>query len=111
MGTFVNTMWLDLLGYLIDQASRNGIYVYLTFMNQMEYTFVKDSFVPKYSRKSGFLINHVLIKQKIWCQLVNWTNPYNQIKLKQDSTICVWELINEPEYLTAPSNHIRCRSC
>ena len=57
---------IDLLGYLIDQASRNGIYVYLTFMNQMEYTFVKDSFVPKYSREEGFLINHV-DKTKIWC--------------------------------------------
>ena len=66
-GNLVNTMWLDLLGYLIDQASRNGIYVYLTFMNQMEYTFVKDSFVPKYSREEWILINHVLIKQKIWC--------------------------------------------
>ena len=99
-GNLVNTMWLDLLGYLIDQASRNGIYVYLTFMNQMEYTFVKDSFVPKYSREEWIFDKSCVDKTKnMVCQLVNWTNPYNQIKLKQDSTICVWELINEPEYL------------
>ena len=57
--------------------------------------------MPKYSREEWIFDKSCVDKTKnMVCQLVNWTNPYNQIKLKQDSTICVWELINEPEYLT-----------
>ncbi|VGO13034.1 hypothetical protein PDESU_01588 [Pontiella desulfatans] len=100
-GNLVDTMWLDMLGYLVAKARENGVYVYITFLNQMEYVFVEDSFVPKFTREEWIFDPHCVEKtQNMIRQLVNWTNPYNGLKLKDDDAICVWGLINEPEYLT-----------
>ena len=100
-GNLVDTMWLDMLGYLVHKARENGVYVYITFLNQMEYVFVKDSFVPKYSREEWIFDPDCVAKtQHMIRQLINWTNPYNGRKLKDDDAICVWGLINEPEYST-----------
>tara|TARA_E500000178_G_scaffold31971_1_gene29103 strand:- start:3438 stop:5093 length:1656 start_codon:yes stop_codon:yes gene_type:complete len=100
-GNLVDTMWLDMLGYLVHKARENGVYVYLTFLNQMEYVFVEDSFVPTYSREEWIFDRDCVAKtQNMIRQLINWTNPYNDLKLKDDDAICVWGLINEPEYST-----------
>lgn len=100
-GNLVDTMWLDLLGYMVAKARENGVYVYITFLNQMEYVFVKDSFVPNYSREEWIFDPGCVAKtQNMIRQLLNWKNPYTGTRMKDDDSICVWGLINEPEYST-----------
>ncbi|MDF7824544.1 hypothetical protein P4B35_11010 [Pontiellaceae bacterium B12227] len=100
-GNLVDTLWLDMLGYMVAKARENKVYVYITFMNQMEYVFIEDSFVPKYTREQFIFHPDCVAKTKNMIkQLVNWTNPYTGVKLKEDHAIAVWELINEPEYST-----------
>ncbi|VGO19002.1 hypothetical protein SCARR_01056 [Pontiella sulfatireligans] len=100
-GNLVDTLWLDMLGYMVAKARENNVYVYITFMNQMEYVFLEDSFVPKYTCEQWIFNPDCVAKtQNMIQQLVNWTNPYNGLKLKDDKAIAVWGLINEPEYST-----------
>ena len=100
-GNLVETLWLDMLGYMVAKARENKVYVYITFMNQMEYTFLEDSFVPKYTREQWIFNPDCVAKtQNMIRQLLNWTNPYSGLKLKDDKAIAVWGLVNEPEYST-----------
>lgn len=100
-GNLVDTLWLDMLGYMVSKARENGVYVYLTFLNQMEYVYVADSFVPTYTREQWIFDPGCVEKTRNMVrQLLEWTNPYNGIRLKDDAAIAVWEPINEPEYLT-----------
>ena len=100
-GNLVENIWLDLLGYMISEARKNDIYVYITFINQMEYGFIENSFINRYSRED-WIFNSECVKkiEKMVHQLLNWANPYNGIQFKNDKTVCILELINEPEYLT-----------
>ena len=61
-GSLVENMWLDLLGYMISEARKNDIYVYITFINQMEYGFIENSFINRYSRED-WIFNSECVKK------------------------------------------------
>jgi hypothetical protein len=100
-GNLVENMWLDLLGYTVSKARENGVYVYLTFVNHMDFTLIEDSFVAHATREEWiFDPSTVAATRNYIRQLLNWENPHTGIALKNDPVIAVWGLINEPEYLT-----------
>ena len=100
-GNLIETLWLDMLGYMVAAARKNGVYVSLTFLNHMEYTFIEESFITSCSREE-WIFNPECVS-RIECyvrQLLNWKNPYTGICLKDDPVIATWEPINEPEYFS-----------
>ena len=100
-GNLVHNMWLDMLAYTIAKARENGIYVYLTFINHMDFTLIKESFVANSTREEWIFDPHtVACTHNFVRQLINYQNPYTGIKFKNDPVIAVWGLINEPEYMT-----------
>lgn len=100
-GNLVENMWLDMLGYMIARAREHGIYVYITFVNHMDFTLIEESFVANSTREE-WIFDPVLVKatHNYVRQLIDYKNPYSGQCLKDDATIAVWGLINEPEYLT-----------
>lgn len=100
-GNLVENMWLDLLGYTVAKARENGVYVYLTFLNQMDFTLIEDSFIAHASREEWIFDPETVQKSRRYIrQLINTVNPYTGIAYKDDSVIAVWGLINEPEYFS-----------
>ena len=100
-GNLVETMWLDMLGYMIGKAREYGIYVYITFINHMDFTLIEESFVANSTREEWIFDPDVVQATHNYVrQLISLKNPYTGICYKDDATIAVWGLINEPEYLT-----------
>ena len=100
-GNLVENMWLDLLGYMVAMARENGVYVYITFVNQMDFTLIEESFVANATREEWiFDPVTVVATQNYVRQLINWVNPHTGFALKDDPVIAVWGLINEPEYFS-----------
>ena len=100
-GNLVETMWLDMLGYMIAKARKNEIYVYITFINHMDFTLIEESFVANSTREDWIFDPDVVeATQNYVRELINLKNPYTGICYKDDATIAVWGLVNEPEYST-----------
>ena len=101
MGNLVETMWLDMMGYMVAKAREHSIYVYITLINQMDFTLIEESFVANATREEWIFDPDVVqATQNYVQQLINLKNPYSGICYKDDATIAVWGLINEPEYPT-----------
>lgn len=98
-GNLVETIYLDVLDYMVAEASKRGIYVYLAFLNHMGNGFVPGSFMNKVKREDWIADpNTVKCTENYIKQLLNRINPYTKIRYKDDPAIAVWELINEPGY-------------
>ena len=99
-GNLVPNQWLDMLGHLVTKAREHRVYVALTFLNQMEFSLVRRSFIANCPRRdwlfdAGCLkASHNYIRQ-----LLNWKNPGTGIRLKDDPTIITFEPVNEPDYI------------
>jgi len=110
-GNLVETVYLDLLDYMVAEASRRGILVSLSFLNTMSFdlpnpdpwsvTFptVENSFLVGVDRPSILFDEVVIGATKTYItQLLNRENPYSKLAYKNDPTIAVWEVMNEPTY-------------
>ena len=99
-GNLVENMWLEMLGYVVAKARENGVYVYITLVNQMDFALIEDSFIAHATREEWIFNPETVQKtQRYIRQLLNIRNPFTGIAFKDDPTIAVWGLINEPEYL------------
>jgi len=99
-GELVENQWLDLLGYTLAKAREYGMYVTLTFLNQMEFTLVEDSFIAACPRKEWLFDATCLGAARTFIRrLLRWKNPYTGICLKDDPVIATWEPVNEPLYI------------
>jgi hypothetical protein len=110
-GNLVETVYLDLLDYMVAEASNRGIYVNLAFLNNMSFDLpvedpwahthytVENSFLADVDHKS-FLFDKKIIKasENYIKQLLNRENPYLKRSYKNTPAIAVWEVINEPTY-------------
>ena len=86
---------------MIAKAREHGIYVYITLINHMDFTLIEESFVANATREEWIFDPDVVqATQNYVRQLINLKNPYSEICYKDDATIAVWGLINEPEYPT-----------
>ena len=99
-GNLVSNQWLDMLGHLVTKAREHRVYVALTFLNQMEYSLVPNSFIANCPRRDWLFDDKCLKASHNYIrQLLNWKNPGTGILLKDDPTIITFEPVNEPDYL------------
>ena len=116
-GNLVHTIYLDILDYTVAEAAKRGIYSYIAFLNHMGKSEVDASFMQSvyeqarqiskddaklYQRNllmfdSGFKSKSLNFIQK----LLERTNPYLEVQYKSDTSIAVWEIMNEPTYMNA----------
>lgn len=100
-GNLVETIYLDLLDYMVAEASNRGIYVYLTFLNphMSNKKVIPDSFITEYDSKELYCNPAFIEKSKVYIQqLLNRKNPYLKIKYKDTPAVALWEIANEPDY-------------
>jgi len=98
-GDLVDTIYLDVLDYLISRCRTMGIYVYLTLMNEMNTQHVKDSFMAGHPRETWLFDDAFVDRTKRYMTaLLNHRNRYNDTPYRSEPAIAVVELINEPKY-------------
>ncbi|NLR93965.1 glycoside hydrolase 5 family protein [Flammeovirga agarivorans] len=111
-GELVETFYLDQLDYMVAEAAKRGMYVYITFLNSnMGFdinvedphahtpTFVENSYLKGKTRKELLLNKELIEKSKVYLKaLLDRKNPYTSKSYKETSAIAVWEIVNEPIY-------------
>ena len=112
-GNLVETVYLDLLDYMIAEASKRGIYVNISFLNNMSFDLpyedpwdhthftVEHSFMAKDNHISLLFDRDVVEASKNFVkQLLNRRNPYLDIPYKLTPAVAVWEVITKdlPEF-------------
>lgn len=101
-GNLVETVFLDALDYMVAEAAKRNIYLYITFINHMGSGEVKNSFMQGYKKdRVKWIADKEFVKKskKYITQLLNRENKYSKFQYKADSAVAVWEIINEPDYL------------
>ena len=118
-GNLVETIYLDMLDYMIAEAPKHGMYTYITFLNHMGRGEVPESFMFEVMRKSAAngenlgrsdlwlyrQANLMFEDESLACaknyirQLITRTNPYNRLRYFEDPTNILWEVMNEPRYM------------
>jgi hypothetical protein len=105
-GNLVETIYLDMLDYMISEAAKRGIYSYITFINHMGSGEVENSFMNSKKGKSDYrpawILNDKIVaySKNYIKQLLNRENPYSRVLYKNDPSIAIWEIINEPRYFS-----------
>lgn len=106
-GNLVQTVYLDMLDYLISEASKRNIYLSITLINHMGCAYVPGSFLndnaPDSREKLVFDTDQVTKSKNYIAALLNRTNPYTQLQYKSTPSIAVWEILNEPKYYSYDS--------
>ncbi|MFR9524009.1 MAG: cellulase family glycosylhydrolase [Rikenellaceae bacterium] len=98
-GELVETLYLDMLDYMIAACKERGIYLYITFLNHMGNAYIKESMLNKTDHKEWIISPSIVEKSKTYIeQLLNRKNRYTGGRYKEESAICMWEIINEPRY-------------
>lgn len=96
-GNIVETIYLDILDYMIAEASERGIYVTLAFINHMGSAHVSNSMWVGLNREEWIHNKKVVEKTKNYItQLLNRSNPYLNVTYKETKHIAMWEIMNEP---------------
>ena len=98
-GNLVQTIYLDMLDYMVAESKKRGMYLYLAFINHMNNWAIENSFINGPDREMwiqdedivGHSMNYIT-------QLLNRTNPYTDQTYSADTAFAVWEIINEPGY-------------
>ncbi len=103
-GNLVQTYYLDLLDYVVSEASKRNMYIYFTFINHMGNYYVYESIFNDSSsdyREKWIFDKGVIEKSKTYItSLLNRINPYTQQTYKSTPSIALFEIINEPQYYT-----------
>lgn len=102
-GDLVENRWLDTLDYVVAEAEKRGIYIYLAFLNDLNSGLrVKDSFVlQKEKTKANWMIDPDFMEKAdhFIRQVLNRPNPYcGKKKYKASPALVIVEPINEPGY-------------
>ena len=102
-GNLVENQWLDLTDYVLAEAEKRGMYIYLAFLNDMKSGLsVPESFISK-AGKSQWMVDPEFIKksENFIRQLLNRRNSYSagNKKYKDNPALVIVEPINEPGYL------------
>lgn len=103
-GNLVETIYLDLLDYMIAETHKRGMFSYITFINHMGSGEVANSFMnskkEKLDYRADWMVDEKVIgfSKNYITQLLNRKNPYSEVVYKSDASIAIWEVINEPRY-------------
>ncbi len=98
-GELVETIYLEMLDYMIAACKQRGIYVYITLLNHMGNAYIKESMLNKTDHKEWIISPSIVAKSKTYIeQLLNRKNKFTGKSYCEESAICMWEIINEPRY-------------
>lgn len=103
-GNLMETFWLDMLDYTLAEAQCRGLYVYLTFLNNLDHDGTQfppnpESFAMAFARDEWMTEPAaVSATQSYIRQLLNRRNPYNGLLYKKSPALALLEPINEPAY-------------
>ena len=105
MGNLVETIYLDMLDYLVAESWKRGMYVNIAFINHMgQNDEVENSFMnsseDRFDYRAAWILDEEMVeKSKHYIQnLLNRVNPYTDISYKEEPGIAVLEVMNEPRY-------------
>lgn len=99
-GNLAESLYLDVLDFTLAACRKRGIYVYLTPINEMSTTFLRDSFLAGRDRREWIADLQVQGKlARYLTALLTHTNRYSGVVYGDDETISVIELANEPGYV------------
>jgi hypothetical protein len=109
-GGLRDSVYLDALDYTFAQCEKQGIYVYLTLMNEMKSSFYKDSFLEGHPREE-WLVNEDLIRQcgRYVREILQHTNRYSGVRYKDQPALGIIEILNEPGYVAYDTMQIDAR--
>jgi len=94
------SVFLDSLDYTIAKCRKRGIYVYLTLLNEMGAPYYEDSFLCGHDRAEWITDELLIAKTEHYIQmLLKHVNRYTRVAYKDDPTIAVVEIMNEPRYV------------
>lgn len=103
-GNLAESLYLDVLDYNLAACRKRGIYVYLTLINEMSTTFLKDSFLAGRDRREWIADPQLQQKLARYVNaLLTHRNRYSGVIYADDETISVLEIANEPAYVDYPT--------
>ena len=95
-----DSVYLDSLDYTIAECRKRGIYVYLTLANSMGAPRYDGSFLKGRDRAEWITDESLVAKTAHYIQaLLTHENRYSRVVYKDDPTIAVLAIMNEPRYL------------
>ncbi len=101
-GKLIENQWLDSLDYVLACAEQRGIYVYLSFLNNIGAGESSGSFVSRNAmRKADWMVDpDFMVRAESYIrQLLNRSNPYSEGRIyKSSPALAMVEPINEPAY-------------
>jgi hypothetical protein len=105
-GELRDSPYLDNLDFVIAECGRLGIYFNMSMLNDIAGRFhFKDSFLAEGEGKGFWARKHwltdpVKVEQtrRFITELLNRKNPYNGLRYKDDPTLALVEIMNEPSY-------------
>lgn len=101
-GNLVQTVFLDVLDYMVNEASKRNMYLYITLLNYMSWNpYLKPAspFKDPDFKQRCIVDTALVTKEKTYITaLLNRTNPYTQQTYKSNSSIALFEILNEPNY-------------
>lgn len=97
-GNIVETVFLDILDYMVVEAGKRNIYVVLSLINHMGQAHVKSSMWTIENRKEWIHNREIVSKSKSYFyQMMQRTNKYSKRKYNSTANIAMWEIVNEPK--------------
>lgn len=99
-GQIVDSVYLDILDFILAKCHERGIYAYLTLVNEMNTAFLPGSFMAgRKDRKEWFFDEHLTTQMRRYLRgMLERRNRYTGRVYAQDPALAVIELVNEPEY-------------
>ncbi len=102
-GNLRDTLFLDVLDHLVAQCRQRGIYIYMTLANDMNTYYCHDSFMAGQDIRKWLFDEPFVTRLERYIQaLLNHRNRYTSQAFRDEPAIAVFEVINEPRYLSYP---------
>jgi hypothetical protein len=102
VGNLRDSVYLDVLDYVVARCGELGIYVYLTLVNEMGNTHhFEDSFMAEAEREEWLFDPQFIANVERYVSgMMLHENRYTGTPFGKDATIAVFEIMNEPRYPT-----------
>ncbi len=99
-GNLVENLHLDIFDMLVDELNRQGIYLFLTVLTWWDSpNALPDAYTRHLSKMGMMYVEEALVASENFIdQFLRHPNPYTCRLLKDEPSLAVFEIINEPWY-------------